>query len=118
MITKKKRLISLKNPQLSRIRTEMRNLLRSAFEDHYLRLFDQINSIRLDESLEHEVKKEKIQEIFLKSEELKRAFLHSVAGCRLCGRTDLDLIYNPVLNTWYCKGCYEFNREGHQDLYP
>ena len=118
MRTKEKRLITLKNPQLRKVRTELRNLLRQAVEDHSSRLHEQINKIRYDKSLEYEVKKKKIQQIYQKSEELKRAFLHSVVGCRLCGKTELDLIFNPVLNTWYCEGCYEFNRKGHENIYP
>lgn len=118
MRKKEKRLIALKDPRLRKIRTQLRNLLRQAFEDHSSRLDELIEKIRYDESLEYEVKKRRIQQIYQEGEELKRAFLHSVVGCRLCGKTELDLIYNPVLNTWFCEGCYEFNREGQEDLYP
>lgn len=118
MRKKEKRLIALKDPRLRKIRTELRNLLRQAFEDHSSRLHKQIERIRADSSLKYEDRKGKILQIYQEKQELKRAFLHSVAGCGLCGKTELDLIYNPILNKWFCEGCYEFNREGHEELYP
>ncbi len=101
MKIKKKRLIALKNPRLRKIRTELRNLLKKAFNDHYSRYFKQEDAIRNDSSLSYDEKKKKCTEIENRSEKFYIAFIHSLIGCRLCGKTDLDLVYNPILDTWY-----------------
>ncbi len=118
MKRKEKRLIALKDPKLRKIRTELRNLLRQAYEDHYNRFFEKRKTIRNDKTISEEEKKIRLQQLYQESEKLKFAYTHSVIGCRLCGRRDLDLIYNPILNKWYCESCYEFNRKGHEELYP
>ncbi|KKM05125.1 hypothetical protein LCGC14_1757290 [marine sediment metagenome] len=118
MTRQKKRFNSLKSPQLRKIRTNLRGLFRQDFEDHYNRLSDQMRSLSYDNTLCYEEKEKAIQKLDQESKTLKRAYHHSVLGCRVCGRRDLDLIFNPILNNWYCKGCYEFNQECLKDLYP
>lgn len=118
MRSEKRRLIALKDPQLRKIRTELRNLLRQAFEDHYNQFFEEMKVIHFDKTLSDEEKASREQALYRESEALKFAYTHSVIGCRLCGKRDLDLIYNPVLNRWYCEGCYEFNRKCSENLYP
>jgi hypothetical protein len=118
MKRKVKRIVMLKDPQLRSIRTELRNLLFKAFEIHYSRYFDEMDSIRCKESLSLEEKENVNHEIYLKSEILRGSFNRSVIHCRLCGRRDLDLIYNPVLNAWYCEPCYAFNQKCQHELQP
>jgi len=118
MKRQKKRVTSLKSPHLRRIRTNLRNLLRQVFEDQDNRKFEQIRSVSSNSALSYEERKKRIQKLYQESETLRRAYHHSVLGCRVCGRRDLDLIFNPILNKWYCKGCYDFNQECLKDLYP
>ena len=118
MRKKEKRLITLKDPRLRKIRTELRNLLCKAFELHSLRFFEEMESVRRDESLDYAEKKEKNLKIHFESEKLKHHFSRSVVHCKLCGRRDLDLIYNPVLNAWYCESCYTFNQRCQHKLHP
>ena len=118
MKTKKKRLIILKDPQLRKIRTELRNLLFKAFERHHSRYYEEMASIDQDGSLSFEERKKLTLEIYLESEKLMGSFCRSVVLCSLCGRKDLDLIYNPVLNAWYCEACYTFNQKCQHKLHP
>ncbi|KKM07094.1 hypothetical protein LCGC14_1737380 [marine sediment metagenome] len=73
---------------------------------------------------------EKINAIYVtekKIRDLDRAYLHGPHGCRLCGRRDLDLTYNPGNTTWYCESCHKFNQDYYKkhpeegdwrELYP
>ena len=114
----KKRFIVLKNPRLRKIRTELRNLLKQAFIERYLGYFEQMGTIRNDLSLNYEEKKRKCTEIEWESEKLRHAYLHSITGCRVCGKSDVNLMYNPVLNTWFCERCYNFNQKCQDGLLP
>jgi len=118
MRKKEKRLVVLKDPQLRRVRTELRNLLYQAFEDHSLRIFQEMDLIHSDSTLDYEVRRKRVEILYQESEKLRSAYHHSVGGCKVCGRRDLDLVYNPILNKWYCEECYEFNRKGNEELYP
>ena len=118
MRKKEKRLITLKDPRLRKIRTELRNLLCKAFELHYSRYIKEMDTVRHDESLNYAEKKEKNLRIYFESEKLKLHFSRSVVHCSLCVRRDLDLVYNPVLNTWYCEPCYTFNQQCQHKLHP
>lgn len=118
MKRKVKRIIMLKDPQLRRIRTELRNLLFKAFEIHHSRYFDEMDSIRCNKSLSFEEREKINHEIYQESEKLRGSFKRSVIHCRLCGSRDLDLVYNPVLNAWYCEACYAFNQKCQHELDP
>jgi len=118
MKVKKKRFFVLKNPQLRKIRTELRKLLKQAFSERYLGYFEQMDVIQNDSRLNYDEKESKCNEIYQESQKLNLAYLHSIIGCRVCGKADVDLIYNPVLNTWYCERCYNFNQKCQDGLYP
>ena len=118
MRKKEKRLIILKDPRLRKIRTELRNLLFYAFEVHHSRYFEEMKLIDQDTSLSFAEKKKKTQKTYQESEKLMQSFGRSVVHCSLCGRRDLDLIYNPVLNAWYCEACYTFNQKCQNELHP
>ena len=118
MKIKKKRLIVLKNPRLRKIRTELRNLLKQAFDEHYSRYFEQMGIIRDDSSLSYDEKERRCNEICQESQKLKISYLHSITGCRVCDKADVDLVYNPVLNTWFCERFYYFNQKCQDGLLP
>lgn len=107
---KKKRTIRLKDPQLRKARTELRTLLRLVWQNQRGELYDQIEAIRHNDSLDLNIKIQKKDQIREKIRVLDHVYLHGPHGCRLCGRRDLDLTYNPRDSTWYCESCYEFNQ--------
>lgn len=105
---KEKRIIRVKNPQLCKFRTAMREMLKAAQVSESRRLRDLSNSLKVDDfSLWMDEKKRLEEQI----EGLVRARRRAPIGCRVCGRQDLDLVFNPCSNQWYCEGCYTFNQE-------
>ena len=105
---KRKRIIKLKDPQLRNFRTAMRKLLKAAQESEIRRLRDKSNSVDIKD-FNLRIKEE--DRIERQIEELIRARRRSPIGCRVCGRQDFDLIYNPYGSEWLCEGCYTFNQE-------
>ena len=108
---KEKRIIKVKHPQLRKFRTSMRELLKVVHSSERGRLHDQIDLIRIGDfslKVKEEVKIRK------QIEELDRARFSAPIGCCVCGRQDLDLVYNPYSNEWYCEGCYTFNQEHYK----
>ena len=101
MSMKKKRTIRLKDPRLRKARTELRTLLRLVWEKQTSELHEIFMNTD-DEKTMYEIEK--------KIKALDHSYLHGPHGCRLCGRRDLDLTYNPRDSTWYCESCYEFNQ--------
>ena len=94
----------------------MRELLKTVKDSGRTRLRDLSNSIKDDDyNLWMEEKKKIERQI----EELDRAEFSASIGCRLCGRQDLDLVFNPCNGQWYCEDCYTFNQEGYKkDPHP
>ncbi len=107
---KKKKTITLKDTRLRKVRTELRSLLILAKEGRISELYDQIEAIGQDRSLDLETKirrKNRVRQII---SSLEFAFNHSTLRCCLCGGVDLDLTYNPGDDLWYCEKCYMFNQ--------
>lgn len=105
---KEKRIIKVKNPQLRRFRTALRELLKEAYSSERGWLHDQIAGIDIDD-FDLKIKEE--DKLHKQIEELDRARRRAPLGCRVCGRQDLDLVFNPCSSQWYCEGCYTFNQE-------
>ena len=105
---KKKRIIRVRYPQLRKFRTAMRKLLMSAYNAEYQKLHDQIDLIRINNFNLRVKEEDKVHKLI---EELDRARRSAPIGCRVCGRQDLDLVYNPCGSEWYCESCYTFNQE-------
>lgn len=111
MIIKKKRTIRLKDPRLRKIRTELRTLLRLVWQDQVRDLYNQIDIIYNDKSLDYKTQKLKTDVIRKKIEKIDFAYLHGPHGCRVCGNREADLTFNPCTSTWYCENCYKFNQD-------
>ena len=113
---KKKRIIRVKHPQLRRFRTAMRELLKAAHNSEWWKLRNLSNSINKSD---YNLWMEETKRIERQIEELDRALFRTPIGCRLCGRQDLDLVFNPCNSHWYCEDCYTFNQEGFKkDPHP
>jgi hypothetical protein len=89
----------------------MRELLKETHHARAMALYDQIALIRNDEALDIDAKIKKKDTIRKQIGELDRARHRAPIGCCLCGRQDLDLVFNPYGSEWYCEACYTFNQE-------
>lgn len=105
---KRKRIIRVRHPQLVKFRTAMRELLKNAKDSERRRLREMSDSV--DEK-DYNYWMERKKEIERQIEELDRSRFRAPISCRLCGRQDLDLVFNPCDSVWYCEGCYAFNQE-------
>lgn len=113
---KEKRIIRVKHPQLQKFRTTMREVLKAAYNIEWRRLHGQINLIKIQD-FDLKIKEE--DKIHSQIEELDRARRSAPIGCRVCGRQDLDLVYNPYGSEWFCESCYTFNQEAYKkDPHP
>ena len=113
---KEKRIIRVKHPQLRRFRTAMRELLKAAQTSERRRLREMSNIIDIED---YELRGKEEVRIERLIEELDRARRSAPIGCRVCGRQDLDLVFNPCNSQWYCEVCYTFNQEGYKkDPHP
>jgi len=111
MLMKKKRYIRLKDPRLRRARTELRTLLSLVWDKQVSDLYDQIEVIINDDSLDLETKIYRKDRVRKKIADLNSIYDRSPIGCRVCRNRDRDLTYVPALDTWYCEPCYEFNQD-------
>lgn len=103
-----KRIIKVKDPQLRKFRTAMRELLKAAQVSERRRLRKLSHSISDSDLNSWLAEKKKIERLI---EELDRNRRAAPIGCRVCGRQDLDLVFNPFGSEWFCEGCYTFNQE-------
>jgi hypothetical protein len=90
----------------------MRELLKAAHNSEWWKLHRQIESINIDD---FKLKIKEKDKIHRQIEELDRALNHAPIRCRVCGRQDLDLIFNPYGSEWFCEGCYTFNQEYYKE---
>ncbi|TXT63055.1 MAG: hypothetical protein BAJALOKI3v1_440001 [Promethearchaeota archaeon] len=115
---KKKRVIKLKDPRLRKIRKNLRELLLKAFSRKLNEILDKQDKIRENPDLNYYEKQEKQIELESIIQDLKLARNGAPLSCSTCSRIDIDLVYNPVFEEWYCEECYEFNSQGHKDWFP
>ena len=115
---KKKRVIKLKNPKLRKIRKNLRELLLNVFSEKLSEILDEKGKIRENQAVSNNEKVKKLRDLSREIQNLELAKRKAPLSCSTCKRIDIDLVYNPVYNTWYCEDCYEFNAKGEPDNYP
>jgi len=115
---KKKRVIKLKDPKLRKIRKSLRELLLQVSSQKVNEILDKKKEIRRNPDLNYYEKKEKQIELQSVIQDLNLARRSAPLSCSTCSRIDIDLVYNPVYNCWYCEECYEFNAQGEPGNYP
>ena len=109
---KKKRTISIKNPQLRKIRNNFRNLWKEWAHQLTIQLHSREEEVYYNESgkFKSEITGEEIERvrnISGKLSEIRNLVDKSICKCRRCVRTDQDMTYNPRDGAWYCVECYE-----------
>ena len=94
---KKEKAIIIKSPRLRRARNELRTLLS-------MWVSDIINS--LQDKFWSENNNHKSKEIHKKISDMRLMLERSICYCRLCGKSDQDMIYIPTEKEWICLECY------------
>ncbi len=102
---KSKRTIIIKDPDLRKIRNNLRSLIISACSVEKAKALNTKNG---DES---------------KFWAIERPLRASILLCPACFQSDKDMTYNPVLKTWYCIDCYAklkkgYAEDGQADQFP
>ncbi|MBD3211627.1 MAG: hypothetical protein GF311_03385 [Candidatus Lokiarchaeota archaeon] len=115
---KKKRVIKLKDPRLRKIRKNFRDLLLQMFSEKWGENNDKQKEIRNNPDLTYYEKSNRVRALERKLQDLKLAKYKAPLSCSTCKRIAIDLVYNPVFETWYCEECYQFNSQGHSNWYP
>lgn len=123
---KKKKVVKIKNPELRRIRDNLRNILLQAASKEWNRLFNEQDKVFIDSngnpkkmSLEEKSIFHELQE---KMDRIHHISKNSICDCATCSAIDRDMVYNPYMKTWFCTECYQLNqqfyRHSHPELYP
>jgi len=117
---KDKRIISVKNPKLRKIRDSLRELLFQASSAEWNRIYNEMkeidaneegDSIPMDELAPSQLKRfRELQDLKNKNREVAR---RSICMCYNCGKPNQDMYYNRPYRTWFCVGCVDFLKTAH-----
>ena len=113
-----KKIHSLKNPTLRKIRCGFRSLLHLLYRkavDNYLIEF---SNVQKDKTLSYDQRRKKLREIREQEEELVSAHRTSPLGCGWCSERMDDLVFSPKHQNWFCVTCYEDAHRQYPDDYP
>jgi ribosomal protein L37AE/L43A len=114
MALKKKRTIAIKDPQLRKIRANLRRLIHSACKVEQTKIHEKKSALRKepnyydDKGIRKQAKE--LSDQYWAIEDPLRA---SIIECPVCFKSDKDMTYNPVRKIWYCTECYEKLRKGN-----
>lgn len=113
---KKKRKISIYNPQILKIRNNLRKLLLEWAKDQYLYSHESYDPVKvLKDSYGKpysRLSKEQRKKILRMRREVKRnneIIYSSICICPSCSSIDRNMIYYPEKKGWYCHLCYRRN---------
>lgn len=98
---KHERIISIKDKNLRKIRTNFRKLLLKELTHRYYILGSKKRSLNVDKN------SNKIAIINSQISELNQLKRKSICYCRHCHRCDLDMQYSAEKDEWFCPYCYE-----------
>ena len=120
---KDKRIISVKNPKLRKIRDELREVLNCFAEAEWNKIFDERKRFlydtdgkrrTVDDMKPEEVKQfRELQSLKNKNREIARK---SICMCYNCGKPDQDMFYNYPYRAWFCVECVKFLKMGHAKM--
>ncbi len=106
--TVKKKIRSLKNPQLRKIRYELRTLFFLVYKRRYRDLNVELGKIRVNNSLSFDGRTERLKKLIKERENLDISFRQYPINCSLCGNRMEDLIQDPCSLFWFCIDCYDW----------
>lgn len=127
---KKKRTIVIKNPNLRKVRDNLRKLLLEWGSKQLDDLFNTRDSIertkqgkmrRFNDLSSNE--KARIEHITSKITKIRKIKNDSICQCAVCSASDKDMTYNPVRERWFCVECYyqlqqDFKGKEESILFP
>jgi hypothetical protein len=111
-LRKKKRIRSLKDSRLRKIRYNFRSLFYLWYREVKENFMLEEN--RIYEAFSYEQRQEKLKKLREKDVELQSALAAAPLGCGWCNNKMRDLVFEPSRQSWFCVTCYE---EAHR-LYP
>ncbi len=112
---KHKKTIKIKDPQLRRLRNNLRLVFIRFALDQKSRLREELKNVWWDKngnSAEYNetnvgVSRRPVRKMY----EIDKILDKSICLCPVCQKSDQDMIFNPVTKVWFCVDCYELNRE-------
>ena len=114
----KKKIRSLKNPKLRKIRCELRTLLHLAYRKKYDEYNMKYSKIQNNKSLTYYEKNERQMVVLQEREELTLNHSRYPLGCGWCSERMDDLVFDPKRQCWFCVVCYEDAHDQYPDEYP
>lgn len=114
----KKRVHSLIDPKLRKIRYGFRSLLRLLYKEKGEDYLIERSKILEDKTLSNDQQNFKLRKIRRKSEELASVFRTSPVSCGWCSDMMEDLVFSPNHQNWFCVTCYEDAHRLYPEEYP
>jgi len=117
---KDKRIISIKDSKLRRIRNEMREVLNCFLEAEWKNAFN--NQKRFLYNIDgkrrtiDDMSSEELQHFRMlqqKQNEIRKIGDHSICTCYTCGKPDQDMYYNHPYRAWFCVECANLAKSHH-----
>lgn len=101
---KHKKVVEIRDPQLRKIRNNLRllwisavNGIKGCYLDEQRNLLrNRMNSFEMDQYA-------KLQRNI---EILKRIVNRSICRCPVCQKADQDMVFNPIRKVWFCVNCF------------
>lgn len=120
---KDKRIISVKTPQMQKIRNGMRMLLIRASQSEGRKIHEELEQMRFD-SEENRITVDDMTPTELKlyrelqglENENREVIRSSICMCHSCGIADRDIYYNYPYRVWYCVDCVDFFKSAHAKM--
>lgn len=113
-----KRVHSLKDPRLRKIRYGFRSLLLFLYKEKCKAYLIKRSKILEDKSLSNDQRDVRLWEIRKKREELASVHRTSPVSCGWCSNTTDDLVFSPNHQNWFCVTCYKDAHRLYPDDYP
>ena len=120
---KDKRIISVKDPKLRKIRDGLRMLLVQASSAEWNKIYDEMEGLRFDKD-ENRISVDdwtpsqlkRFRELQRLKNENRKMGEKSICMCFNCGKSDQDMYYNYPYRAWFCVECVEFLRKGYAKM--
>jgi len=118
-----KRAIIIKDPNLRKIRNNLRTILLKAVSVRWRNINDKRRELKvgpngsrrtINNFSEDEVKQYRTYQD--QQSYLRDIADRSICKCITCGASDRDMVYNKTYDSWYCTECYNMHRKYAQKL--
>jgi hypothetical protein len=114
----RKRIHSLRNPKIRKIRYNFRSLLHLWYREKGKEYMVKKANVREDKTLSYEQRQKKLRSLRERDEELQSALAAAPISCGWCSDKVDDLVFEPSRQSWFCVTCYEEAHRLYPDEYP